>query len=77
MIHSKALMKLLKMTGGVPERHITVNEDSLHIIPDGQLSPEEIEELRSVEEWRHPDAGRMREAAGEGSCGSLPFHSRL
>ena len=52
MIHSKALMKLLKMTGGVPERHITVNDDSLHIIPDGQFSPEEIEELRSVEEWR-------------------------
>lgn len=51
MIYNKTLFKLLDVTGGNPEMFVKVNDDWMRIIPDDQFSPEEIEELRDIEEW--------------------------
>ena len=51
MIYSKALSKLLRITLGKPERHITVNDECLHIIYEGEFSKEDIDELRNIDIW--------------------------
>lgn len=51
MIQSEALFKLLKANGGKPERHIIVDGEWMHIIPEGEFTEEEIKELRSIDEW--------------------------
>lgn len=52
LINNATLNKLLDLTIGNPDYHISVNNEIMRIIPDEYFSKDEIEELRDIDNFQ-------------------------